>query len=69
MINDSLENNPSVIANEFNKYFTSIGPQLAKQIPNPPGNNFRAYLLRVHCHSKFTFEQCTVESTINLYIH
>ena len=40
-INGSIENNPSVIANEFNKYFTEIGPKLAEEIPNPRGNNFR----------------------------
>ena len=39
---------------------------MAQQIPNTPGNNFRTHLLRVHCHSKFTFEQCTVESTIKV---
>ena len=65
-INGSSVSNPSVIANEFNKYFTSIGPELADKIPTPPGNNFRKHLMKIHCHSKFTFQQCTLESTIKV---
>ena len=66
IINGTLEKQPSIIANEFNKYFTSIGPELAERIPNPPGNNFKTHLLQVHCSSKFHFELCTVESTIKI---
>jgi len=42
-VNNKLISNPSDIANNFNEYFTSIGPNLAKSIPKSNGN-YRDFL-------------------------
>ena len=33
-VDKTIIQNPQGIAKEFNKFFTSVGPKLAKQIPN-----------------------------------
>ena len=40
--------NPKGIAKEFNNFFTSVGPKLAKKIPNPE-KTFQDFLT---CHNK-----------------
>ena len=44
LINNEPITNMSSIANEFNKYFTNIGPKLASTIHNLPGTSFIDYL-------------------------
>ena len=34
IVDKSIIQNPQDIAEEFNKYFTSVGPKLARKIPN-----------------------------------
>ena len=43
-INGSQTNDETIIANEFNKFFATIGPTLADQIPINPDHDFRHFL-------------------------
>ena len=43
----------TTIANTFNKYFTSIGPELAKHIETPPGISILDYMGKRNERSMF----------------
>ena len=43
----------ATIANTFNKYFTSIGPELAKHIETPPGISILDYMGKRNERSMF----------------
>ncbi len=43
----------TVIANNFNKYFINVGPNLASKIPNIPGKHFTDYFSNVNQNSLF----------------
>ena len=53
-IDDKPVSDLSTIANEFNNYFTNIGPNLATKINPPRGKSYRDYLKRP-CPHKFSF--------------
>ena len=56
-------NRPDDIANEFCKYFTNIGPKLAKEI-SPPTQNFNTYLnvsKSQNLHSMFLLPTSPIE--------
>ena len=44
VINNTHENNPKIIADEFNKFFNNIGPQLASNIQPPQNKTIHSYL-------------------------
>ena len=46
-------NDPKTIANKFNKYFTNIGPSLAKNINNSSDTSFEKYLTGNYQNSMF----------------
>jgi hypothetical protein len=46
-INNENVSDNKIIANEFNKYFTQIGPALANNIQNLDGRQFQDYLLDI----------------------
>ena len=58
-VNNKIESDGLNIANEFNKYITNIGTDLANKIPNTDKNDFRRHLLRMHCESSFSFKYTT----------
>ena len=67
MSNKCVKNNVTLtdsneIANEFNKYFSSIGPTLASII-NHIGNDYNSYLRQTH-YSATCFLQPTDEEEI-----
>ena len=53
------------IANEFNKYFTSIGPELANSLDIDGKPSFSSYL-GPQVHSRFTFRNTTTEEITRL---
>jgi endonuclease/exonuclease/phosphatase family metal-dependent hydrolase len=62
LINDLPENNPNVIVNKFNLYFTNIGPKLANSIVQPSNKSFEDYL-RDSINRSFEF-QLVNENTV-----
>jgi len=65
-IDDVCVSNKTKIVNEFNRYFSSIGPQLASKIAPPPNKHFSDYLQNPFpCN--FSFSDVT-ESTISKII-
>ena len=54
IINGKSESDKQIIANEFNKYYVNVGPNLAQQIVPPPNTTFRQYLDRPP-DSEFSF--------------
>ena len=64
----------TTIANTFNKYFTCIGPELAKHIETPPGISVLDYMGKLNEHSMFLTPTdkeeviCTVNSCGNKYL-
>ena len=65
-VDDKIESDGLKIANEFNKYFTNIGTDLASKIPNTDENDFRRHPLRVHCESSFSFNYTTSDDVSKL---
>ena len=62
-INGNLINDKQNIANEFNEYFTNIGPKLSQMIETPSNNVYREYLTK---NITSTFDFVTVsEETIS----
>lgn len=61
IINGNAVNDQSIIANEFNKYFTNIGPNLASQIKSTIGNSHKDYLLN-HVTHKFNLQSVSSET-------
>ena len=54
-VDNKIESDGLKIANEFDKYFTNIGTDLANNIPNTDENYFRRHLLCMHCESPCSF--------------
>ena len=50
------------IANQFNKYFTNIGPELSQNIKPPPSKNYTDFLTE-RIASSFSFETITCSET------
>ena len=59
-----LKSNDTIIANSFNKYFTSIGPDLANKIPFQNNNDYLHYL-HGHNNTNIFFEP-TAEDEVYL---
>ena len=51
-INNTTENNPAILANEFNNFFTSVAENVRKNIP-PTNSNFEEFLQFRSQHSFF----------------
>jgi hypothetical protein len=49
--NGNYISDPQLIANQFCDYFTNVGPELAKRIPEPT-NEYRHYLSKAHNNNK-----------------
>ena len=56
LINGNRINDKQTVADKFTEYFTSIGPDLANKIPHDDKNDFRKFLLKMHCSSAFQFK-------------
>ena len=56
LINGSYISDKKKISDEFNNYFTNIGPNLASQIQLPNDSSFKDYL-QSPCSSSFNFER------------
>ena len=54
-INGKTETDKTVIADQFNKYFIDIGPELAKKIGNSDKNSFKPYLNELVTTKSFKF--------------
>ena len=65
LINDLPESNPTRIANEFNKYFTEIGPNLADTISFPPNKSFKDYLNNT-ADNDFKFKKLSEKEIIEI---
>ena len=61
IINGTPVSDQTTIANEFNKYFTNIGPSLASQINYPVGKSSKDYLLTPTPHN-FSFGKVNSDS-------
>ena len=61
IINGTPVSDQTTIANEFNKYFTNIGPSLASQINYSVGKSFKDYLLTPTPHN-FSFGMVNSDS-------
>ena len=53
-LNGVYESNRTIIANNFNKYFTNIGEELASKITDPVGKSHTDYL-QFPCESRLNF--------------
>ena len=60
--------NPVDIANKFNEYFVSVGPQLAKKIPKDSNTSFESYLKSNYVESMF-IEPVTENELLNEIIN
>ena len=60
--------NPVDIANKFNEYFVSVGPQLAKKIPKDSNTLFESYLKGNYVESMF-IEPVTENELLNEIIN
>ena len=58
LIDGDFTNDPKIIANKFNQYFTNIGPELASKISQPTDKSFRDFL-RQPTDKIFKFELVT----------
>jgi hypothetical protein len=58
LINNLPENDPHIVVNKFNSFFTEIGPTLANSIDMPNGKSFEDYL-RNHTDKSFVFTSVT----------
>ena len=64
-MNGNYISDPVQIANEFNLYFTKIGPELANKIDIPEGHSFVDYLnIPIYC--KFSFTPITITEVLNV---
>jgi len=55
LVNNNLISDPQTISNEFNKFFTNIGPELANKITPPPNCSFKDFL-DSPCNVPFRFK-------------
>ena len=65
--NNNIVNEPKVIANKFNNYFTNIGPNIEKKIPNANGN-YRDFLNKVNTIGKSFYLSPTTSQEIDKLI-
>jgi hypothetical protein len=65
LINGKLENNPRLIADKFNDYFTNVGPDLAKKI-SPSGNNTIYDTMPEPNNNSMFIEPCTRQEIITV---
>lgn len=65
LVNGTQISDPVEIANQFNKYFTSIGPELANKIGLIEGKSYMDYLDIPVC-SQFSFKPVKKDDIINI---
>ena len=53
IINNKLENNEKNIANEFNTFYSNVGPELSKKITSNNKHNFKDFLQNPSPNSLF----------------
>ena len=58
---DKVLTEPAEIANYFNRFFTSVGPNLAATLHNGPENGNKRYRVRI-ITSSFTFNHTQSEN-------
>ena len=63
LVNGSQIHDNFTIANEFNKFFINIGPQLAESIQIPPNLSYKEFL-RHPTNNVFKFKEINVEKVI-----
>ena len=64
-VNNRIITDSREIAEEFNKFFINIGPQLATQIPQDNNITFQSYL-NSPCHTTFNFSPVQQEDVIKI---
>jgi len=65
LVNDLPESDPKTIADNFNLYFTSIGPKLANTIAAPENITFKDYLLHP-IQNSFSFKEIDSKQIIEI---
>ena len=61
LINGQQIDDDYKIANEFNKFFINVGPNLAESIQTPPMSSFEEYL-GISTKKKFNFQEVSIEA-------
>ena len=65
--NNNIINDQEIIANKFNNYFTNIGPNIEKKIPNVTGN-YRDFLININTMGKSFYLSPTTADEIDKLI-
>ena len=64
-IKGNQTSNKQIIADEFNEFFTNIGPKLSKEIKPPSNLSYRTFLKKT-ITTTFTFDTVTTETVVKI---